>query len=147
MGYNTRFELKFDTKTEEGTEVVEFLEWPLAKNKSFAELRKRLKDVDGFFQRMEAIEAKALKLFSTSDYAREDSFFYYLWTNNHDEMKWYEHEDDMKNFSKLFPKVLFTLEGTGEEAGDMWVKYFQNGKMQVAKAKIEFEPYDPKKMK
>jgi hypothetical protein len=62
------------------------------------------------------------------------------------EVKWYEHEKDMKEFSKRFPKVLFTLRGEGEESGDVWVKYFQNGKMQVEKVDIKLGEFDPKKL-
>jgi hypothetical protein len=60
--------------------------------------------------------------------------------------KWYDHEKEMRAFSKQFPNVLFTLEGQGEEAGDLWQKYFLNGKMQTAKAVISFEMFDPAKL-
>lgn len=63
------------------------------------------------------------------------------------ETKWYEHENDMRAFSKQFPKVLFTLQGNGESNEDMWYKYFKNGKMQVCPAKIDFDVFDPKKLK
>lgn len=52
---------------------------------------------------------------------------------------WYKHEDDLLRLSRNFPKHLFTLIGEGEESGDLWRKYFRNGKMQVAKAKITFD--------
>ena len=69
------------------------------------------------------------------------------WLNNLDECKWYDHEADMKIFSALFPEVLFMLRGEGEESEDIWMKYFQAGKMQIAKATISFEPFDEKKLK
>lgn len=53
--------------------------------------------------------------------------------------KWYTHEDDMVALSQAFPGVLFTLTGEGEEAGDLWRKYFLNGRKQIAKAKIEYD--------
>jgi len=56
-------------------------------------------------------------------------------------VKWYEHEEDMKEFSKKYPMELFTLEGVGEEEGDMWIKWFKNGVMQESKAKIKIS-YD-----
>jgi hypothetical protein len=46
----------------------------------------------------------------------------------------------------LFPTVLFTLKGEGEESGDMWFKYFKNGKMQVAMARIEFDSFNEGKL-
>lgn len=60
--------------------------------------------------------------------------------------KWYEHEEDMRRFSKLYPFILFELSGEGEESGDIWRKYFLNGKMQYCKSKIEFEPFDETKL-
>lgn len=61
--------------------------------------------------------------------------------------KWYDHEDDMKAFSRLYPDVLFTLNGIGEDYPDIWVKYFKNGKMQFVKAKIVLDPFDESKLK
>ena len=63
-----------------------------------------------------------------------------------DSTKWYNHEKDLKEFSKKHPKVLFTLSGEGEENEDMWKKYFLNGKMQVARAEITFDPFDKSKL-
>lgn len=60
--------------------------------------------------------------------------------------KWYEHETDMRVFSKEIPEVLFTLHGEGDENGDIWKKYFLNGKCQVAKAVIQFLPFDKSKL-
>ena len=61
--------------------------------------------------------------------------------------KWYDHEKELLEFSKKYPSVLFILEGEGEESGDIWKKYFKNGKAQYAKAKLIFEEYDEKKLK
>lgn len=61
--------------------------------------------------------------------------------------KWYDHEEDMKIFSKRFPTIIFKLEGVGEEPGDLWVKYFKNGKMQKCIAIISYEEYDESKLK
>ncbi len=63
-----------------------------------------------------------------------------------DGWKWYEHEKTMREISAKFPSVLFTLIGKGEEAGDMWRKYFKSGKMQTAKAVISFDTFDEKKL-
>lgn len=64
-----------------------------------------------------------------------------------DDCTWYDWEDDMREFSCLFPEVLFTLEGRGDDQGDHWSAYIQAGKVQVCKARITFEDYDPEKMK
>jgi hypothetical protein len=58
---------------------------------------------------------------------------------------WYEHELDMKKISVKYSGVVFALDGTGEETGDIWRKYFFNGKMQ--RVGISFEPFDPNKLK
>lgn len=63
-----------------------------------------------------------------------------------DSCKWYEHEEDMKRISRQFPNVLFTLHGSGEESGDVWVKYFKDGKMQASKAEIKLAAFDPKQL-
>lgn len=63
--------------------------------------------------------------------------------------KWYEHDDDLKNFSKQpeYKDVLFTLSGTGEEGGDLWKLYVMNGKAQLAKAKMTYDAFDEKLLK
>lgn len=60
--------------------------------------------------------------------------------------KWYEHEEDMKRFSEAYPGVLFTLKGWGEENEDIWIKYFKNGKMHKAEAKVILEDFDESKL-
>lgn len=67
--------------------------------------------------------------------------------SSNDAQKWYEHETQMREFSKCFPTVLFTLEGSGEESGDIWKQYFLDGKMQESKAEINIEPFDKSKLK
>ena len=60
--------------------------------------------------------------------------------------KWYDHEKDMKLLSQIYPETTFLLEGEGEESGDIWRKYFKNGKMQVCKAEIVFPAFDESKL-
>jgi len=62
------------------------------------------------------------------------------------ECKWYDHERELREFSKLHPDELFVLEGHGEEQGDDWKKYFRNGLMQKCKGEIVYEEFKPLKM-
>jgi hypothetical protein len=68
----------------------------------------------------------------------------YLFDNS---CKWYEHEEDMIAYSKKHPDLVFKLHGEGEESGDIWQKWFVNGKMQTCHAKIVFDPFDPTQLK
>lgn len=61
--------------------------------------------------------------------------------------KWYDHEQELKLFSLKHPLVLFELKGEGDENEDVWIKYFQNGKCQICKAKIIFDEFDSAKLK
>jgi len=46
-----------------------------------------------------------------------------------DTQKWYEHDSDMKELSKQFPEVLFTLTGEGEDTGDVWRTWYRGGEI------------------
>ena len=59
---------------------------------------------------------------------------------------WSNHEADMRALSRRYPHVLFTLSGAGEEGGDLWRKYFRDGRMQVVHARIEYPEFDPEKL-
>lgn len=87
----------------------------------------------------DVIESIEEQLEEVSTYPWDDLCLY--------EAKWYAWETDMKIISKNFPGVLFKLSGEGEEAGDMWEAYFKDGKMQLCKAVIAFEPFDESKLK
>lgn len=62
------------------------------------------------------------------------------------ECKWYEHEKEMRELSKEFPDVVFKLHGEGEDNGDIWIKYFTNGKMQYCPAEMLFPPFNKMKL-
>jgi hypothetical protein len=64
-----------------------------------------------------------------------------------DPCTWDNHEETIKKVSKLFPETVLALYGEGEENGDIWYKYFLNGKMQYCPATISFEDFDETKLK
>lgn len=83
-------------------------------------------------------------------FVEENEYAKYALCSNGDcreSCKWYEHEKDMRKFSKKHPKAIFILSGEGEESGDIWKKYYKNGKMQKCKAVITFEEFNSKKLK
>lgn len=66
-----------------------------------------------------------------------------------DTVKWYNHELDVAEVSKKFPDAVICVSGIGEEYPDIWKKWFKNGKMKMARARIEFdepEEYDQRKI-
>ena len=64
------------------------------------------------------------------------------------EVKWYEHESDMRKVSRRHPEAVFTLRGEGEDPADQWVEYYKNGKLQVeARPEWTPSPFDPAKLK
>lgn len=63
-----------------------------------------------------------------------------------DRCKWYDHDSVMKSISKQYPDALFKLTGNGEESPDLWVKYYQNGKVHAIRATITYAPFDPSKL-
>lgn len=63
-----------------------------------------------------------------------------------DAVKWYNHEKDISEFSKEYPILIFQLDGIGEEDGDIWRKYFKNGKIQRVNAILVYDEYDANKL-
>jgi hypothetical protein len=61
-------------------------------------------------------------------------------------IKWYDHEKDLKDFSKKYPDEIFTLTGIGEEFPDAWKLYVKNGKSQLCKAEITYPKFDESKL-
>ena len=64
-----------------------------------------------------------------------------------DGVNWYNHEEEMRELSKRHSGFVFKLSGEGEVPGDIWIKYFQNGKMQICRVKISFDKFDISKLK
>lgn len=63
-----------------------------------------------------------------------------------DEYKWYDCEENMKKISLKYPNTVFKISGEGEETGDIWSRYFKNGKCQYCKAIMVVDDYDESKL-
>lgn len=59
------------------------------------------------------------------------------------EAKWYDWEKDMIEISKKFPKMMFSLEGNGEEALDIWCDHFCNGQCNYREIQTYWEEFNP----
>lgn len=121
MGYNTRYSLEIEGATYKEEVTGE--------------------DVNG--NTVTILVTKNTDLETLKKEISKESGYDYVFS---DECKWYDHDDDMKNFSKKYPDVLFILSGEGEEPGDLWKTYYKNGKMQTAEAVITYEAFDEGKL-
>ena len=59
-----------------------------------------------------------------------------------DTAKWYDWQKDMVEVSERFPHLLFSLQGEGEESGDIWKAWARNGRVRRAQARIVFDEPD-----
>ena len=59
---------------------------------------------------------------------------------------WDTHDEELLQFSKKYPNIIFELYCCGDVRSDMWVKYYFKGKMQLAEANIEFDMFDITKL-
>ena len=61
--------------------------------------------------------------------------------------KWYEYDDNMIEVSKNNKDVLFIVDGDGEESGDIWRKFYKNGKSADVTPSIMYPEFDESKLK
>lgn len=58
-------------------------------------------------------------------------------------MKWYRCRDDLTEFSKKYPLLIFQLDCAGQEGEvDVWRAFFKNGKYFEQTAELKFEEPD-----
>lgn len=61
---------------------------------------------------------------------------------------WGKEAEEMKQFSKKFPDVLFIMNCESSEDGiAIWRDYYKNGKQQHCEAKITFDDFDEAELK
>ena len=58
---------------------------------------------------------------------------------------WGDHENELLDISERYPNAIFTLHGDGG-SGDLWYKYFKNGKIQYDEARIEYDGFNERKL-
>lgn len=87
-----------------------------------------------------AIIAKLRETNEMAEYALDDTGC------THNDAKWYDHEQELKEFSKNYPDALFVLYGDGECSDDFWYTYFKNGKVQHAPVRLEYDQFDESKL-
>lgn len=51
-----------------------------------------------------------------------------IYTEQVEEVRWYDYLQDLDRISAKYPNVLFQLTGWGEETGDYWRTWFRNGR-------------------
>lgn len=141
MGYYTRFTAK----------VTDPKDGQSDRKMAFETVLKLAREFDSFTDDdLEPFKPEYIAKMKTASIALEKvdkeilEFFEAVLAHNADETKWYDHEDDMKAISKALPEFLFELHGEGEEAGDIWTKWFCRGKMQGGKAKVILPALDLK---
>lgn len=134
MGYYSKFTLSWKTPEGYNDEYREFV----------TECRKKKIKIPN------KVSATVDKMTELEDALNSDNSCSYghlfQMVNGSDQIKWYNHEDEMRAFSKKFPEILFILEVNGEEEGDLSIKYFKNGKMQRADAVITYAEFDESKL-
>lgn len=55
--------------------------------------------------------------------------------------KWLKWKEDFQKVSKEFPRVLFEVNGKGEDNEDMWRARFRDGVSEIIRAKIVFDDF------
>jgi hypothetical protein len=97
------------------------------------------------FENAEAAEFFEFKLRKVSEYSGWDveiNSRTFALEATLSEAKWYDWQKDLEGLSKQFPNVTITVDGVGEEPGDIWRARVKNGLTKTAKATISFDGLD-----
>lgn len=89
------------------------------------------KDEPSFRDRLELISDEQFE---------QDGTYYYTYA------KWYDYAKNMCELSKEFPNLVITVNGSGEEPGDLWQDYWKEGKWHHQVINITFDSFDPYKL-
>lgn len=58
-----------------------------------------------------------------------------------EDVSWYDHEDELREFSQKFPETLFLLEISYDDGSEAR-EYYRNGLMQHCSSELIFEEFD-----
>lgn len=147
MGYYTRFNLELrqiNNVVEKDLSLESILNSAYDKDKD--DILRDLRNLKARQEGQEIVEDPGVIMETLRDSNESAAYALDSDGTGSDTCKWYEVDEEMMRFSKRYPNWLFTMKGEGEEAGDLWVAYYQNGKMQKAKAEIVYEDFDPAKL-
>lgn len=89
--------------------------------------------LDVFVENPLEIIAELRRLSEDADYALDEE------GDTGNNCKWYDHDNEMVNFSKLYPDVLFTLYSVGEESEDVWRAFYLDGQIEVQRARLVYD--------
>lgn len=59
----------------------------------------------------------------------DTEYYYVQYGVETDDIKWYEHHEEMVAHSLKYPEVTFTLLGVGDESGQRWISRYLGGKV------------------
>jgi hypothetical protein len=64
-----------------------------------------------------------------------------------EDMKWYDYHEEMIELSLKYPEYVFTLDGQGEEPGDIWRSFYKNGKFHDWTLEYDLPNFDELQLK
>lgn len=83
-------------------------------------------------------EAEIANWLAKNVFGDEEPNYTYICDLLNDSYKWYNHEDDIRTLSRLYPDIGFTLWGEGEDYDDKWVLYARDGVTTTSYATIVY---------
>lgn len=100
---------------------------------------KNLKDKEEFYKVKTWLADRGLIHYIFDEGYCPDDFTGYAYFCTYDEGKWYDYDEDLLTLSTAFPHLIFRLEGHGEDADDIWQRYYQNNVVDYCPGAIVFE--------
>lgn len=64
-----------------------------------------------------------------------------------DTTKWYDREEQMLEYSKKYPELLFVIYWDWEESDDDWIEYYLDWKVQHEDAEVTYWEFNINKLK